>query len=62
MTNDDCIGEIEIVYDEWDNFKKEYNSHDKKKLNEVVNSNKEVFQTIDEYFKKGNDWITIKLY
>ena len=62
MTNDDCIGSIEIVADEWDKFKQEYESLTDRRLNEIVNRHKEVFQTIDQYFKDGHYWITIKLY
>ena len=62
MTNDDCIGTIEIVADEWDHFKQEYESLTDRRLNEIVNRHKRVFQTIDQYFKNGHYWITIKLY
>lgn len=62
MTNDDCIGTIEIVADEWDRFKQEYESLTDRRLNEIVDRHKVVFQTIDQYFKDGHYWITIKLY
>ena len=62
MTNDDCIGTIEIVADEWDRFKQEYESLTDKRLNEIVNKYKNVFQRIDTEFKKGNDYVKIALY
>ena len=48
-TNDDWIGEICISIDGWDNFKEEYLID--KKLNKLVNENKEIFQKIDEVMK-----------
>lgn len=59
MTNEDCIGKIEIVNDEWDEFKEDYKTNEK--IHEVVEQYKEVFQKIDSELKY-NDWITIKLY
>lgn len=62
MTNDDCIGTIEIVEDVWNKFKQEYESLTDKRLNEIVDCHKDVFQRIDTEFKNGNDYIKITLY
>ena len=65
MTNEDCIGVVEVVSDCWDKLKMLYNCNEEgfeQKIYKVVNKHKDVFQKIDTEFKKGNDWITIKLY
>ena len=65
FTNDECIGYIEITYDVWDSLKMDYMDRANQfgeKVYETVNCHKEVFQTIDQWFKDGNDYIKIKLY
>ena len=65
MTNDDCVGSIEIFDDAWEDLKEDYetrNSDYGKKVYEIVNKHKDVFRRIDEEFKNGEEYITIKLY
>ena len=63
MTNEDCIGEIEIVYDEWEDFKNKYkNLLINSNIYKVVNEYKDIFSKIDCLFKKGEDYIRIKMY
>lgn len=63
MTNEDFIGEIEIVDEDWERFKEKYNrAESDSTIRKVVNQHKEVFQTLDQYFKEGNYWATIKMY
>ena len=63
MTNQECIGEIEIVEEEWDRFKTQYEkSKQDSKIRIVVNDHKDAFTTLDSYFKEGFAWATIKLF
>jgi len=66
MTNDDCIGTIELVSDSWEELKKDYIKYSKQnkedRLYKTINKHKEIFQKLDEYFKEGNQWATIKLF
>lgn len=65
MTNDDCIGTMEIWVDAWEDLKEDYkyqNSDYGKEIHKVVDKYKNVFQRIDTEFKKGNDYVKIVLY
>lgn len=65
MTNEDCIGTIEITSDEWDRLKMLYKYNEssfEQKIHKIVNKYIDVFQKIDTEFKKGEDWVVIKLY
>lgn len=66
MTNNECIGIVEITYDCWNDLKNDYsinnNSYNNKLLKKVIEMHKDVFQKIDSEFKIGNDYITIELY
>lgn len=46
-TNNDCCGEMTLDREQWDKIKDEYSID--KKLNKVINDNKEIFIKIDEY-------------
>ena len=59
MTNEECIGVIEIVDEEFDCFKEAYKRQDRVK--EVVNKHKDVFQKIDGALKE-NYYFKINLY
>lgn len=65
MTNDDCVGIIELVSDSWEELKEDYikcsEQNKENRFCKTINKHKEVFQKLDEYFKKGNQWATIKL-
>lgn len=59
MTNEECVGVIEIVDEEFDRFKEAYKRQDRVK--EVVNKHKNVFQKIDKALKE-NYYVKINLY
>ncbi len=61
MTNDDCIGNIEICYCDWESLIDEYKIEDSK-THKVVEKYKDVFSKIDCEFKNGEDFIEITLY
>ena len=65
MTNDDCVGIIELVSDSWEELKEDYikcsEQNKENRFCKTINKHKEVFQKLDEYFKEGNQWATIKL-
>ena len=60
MTNEDCVGEIEIIGDVWDMFKEDYKTNEK--IHKVVEKHKEVFQKIDSELQYEDDYIRIKMY
>lgn len=64
MTTDDCIGDIELTIDAWEDLKEDYklqNSDYSVKVHNVIEEHKDVFQKIDNEFKNGEDYITIRL-
>ena len=54
-TDDDCVGFIELLYDDWQNLKENI-KNDKNFI-----KHKDVFQKINNSFD-NNDYIRIKLY
>lgn len=58
-TNDDCLGELEIDWEDWDEFKESVTEgHDY----DFTKREKEVLQKIDTLFKEGHEFLRFKLY
>lgn len=65
LTNDDCCGYIELFADAWEDLKEDYslqNSEYGREVHKVIEKHKEVFQNIDNEFKKGKEYVRIALY
>lgn len=63
-TNDDCVGELEIDWEEWNKFKEDHKENIRKKRYDYIFSKTEenVLQKIDELFKEGHKLLRFKLY
>lgn len=55
-TNDDCVGEIEIDCEMWDEVKNEEN------FSKFTSEEIDILQKIDTYFKGGNEFLTLECY
>lgn len=62
-TNDDCVGELEIHWEEWDGFKENYKENVAEGHDYGFSKNeKEVLQRIDALFKEGHEFLRFKLW